>query len=561
MNSLHREIVITASAYEGADVNVTPTVVEALKELCQTGGTLRFERGEYHFYEEGAHRAFYAISNNSAGEKSVVFPIIGADGLMIDGGGSTFVFHGLSFPFVIDTSRRVTLKNMIFERFRPPYARMRVSDISARGFALEIDRAESDFFVRDGSLFFVREWGIRSGKDKKYALHATSRIRERYLFTGNCTESSENLPVAYMWGDAVETDRGVYLTYREGCGADPCLYEEGERVYVLLDADREVDTIFLQASEELCVEDVTVKSGLGMGIIAQLCRHIRIRGFSTDATGREDGVTIPVDAMHFVNCDGKLEISDCEISHTGDDILNVHGIYTSLVKADPTHLTARLMHQEQRHFLPYREGDRLSLIDGQTLARVAEFRVTSCRICNDVGDLLEIEGAFTDGFEALTGRGEILIENPDRMPDLHLYRNRFWHYPNLRLSGGGAMLVEDNLFECSKSAIVMSDLWQYWYESGRIRDLVIRNNRMRGCNALGKGMAGESFLQIGVSGFDAQNAPKIHGKIEISGNVFEDVRCHAVVASGVRELILLDNRVDYDREDLIVIDGKNVDFT
>ena len=36
--------------------NATPAVAEALRELCKTGGTLCFERGEYHFRTEGAGR-------------------------------------------------------------------------------------------------------------------------------------------------------------------------------------------------------------------------------------------------------------------------------------------------------------------------------------------------------------------------------------------------------------------------------------------------------------------------------------------------------------------------
>ena len=552
---MHNAMIVLDGARIGAQ-NVTPLVIDALQALRDAGGgRLCFTPGEYHFYKDGVYSAFYAVSNNAAGEKPIVFPILQVDGLEIDGGGATFVFHDIVFPFVIDGCKRVTLKNMILDRAQPPYAKMRVCSVSDRGFGLEIDRRESPFYVENGTLHFVREYGERSGLDRKYALHATKRIRERYLFTGECADSTENLPVAYMWGDAEERDWGVYLTYREGLGASPCLYEEGEELYVLLDADRTVDTIFLQNSEQIRIENITVRQGLGMGIIGQLCRNVTVKGFCTDPVGRENGVTICTDAMHFVNCDGRLEISECDISYTGDDGLNVHGVYTLLQSVTEKGIEVSLMHQEQRGFCPYKAGDRLHLIDRSTLDTVAVFCVHACQVMGERLDRILIEGAFEYGKEQAVSCESVLVENPDRMPHLHLHHNRFYHYPNLRLSGAGEMLVEDNLLECAKGGIQINDLWDYWYESGRVKHMVIRRNRLIGCNELG---AQQSFLQIGVSGFGATDAPKIHGRIEITDNHFERLSRHAITACGVRELMLAGNRFDCEREDLILCDGKPI---
>ena len=544
---------IVLSCTEIRDQNATPFVVAALQQLNTTGGTLCFTPGTYHFYKDGAHNAFYAVCNNSAGEKAIVFPLLNAAHLTVDGGGAVFVFHDIVMPFAVDGCRDITLKNMTLDRAQAPYARMRVRDVSAKGFGLEIDRTESPFFLEDGILHFLREYGVRSGREHKYALHATKRIRERYLFTGDCTDSTENLPVAYMWGDAEERDWGIYLTYREGLGASPCLYEEGEELFVLLDGNRDVDSFFLQDSEQVCIENITVRHGLGMGIIGQLCRDVTVKGFSTDATGHENGVTICTDAMHFVNCDGRLEISECDISHTGDDGLNVHGVYTRLQDLTDGGMEVALMHQEQFGFCPYRAGDLLSLIDRKTLSRVAEFRVTDAQVNGKDQSRIAVCGEFLSGLDGLAALDEVLVENPLRMPDLHLHHNHFHHYPNLRISGGGAMLVEHNLLECSKSAMVISDLWDYWYESGRVRDLVIRNNRMVGCNRLGTYPA---FLQIGVSGFDDATAPKIHNRIEISGNLFADVGQYVLTAGGVSNLTVHDNCYDDSTDARMRIDGK-----
>ena len=107
-----KEILISVAASEKD--NVTPLVVNALQELkLAGGGVLAFEKGEYHFYKEGSLKKFYAVSNNTACDKYIVFPIIDFDGITIDGNGSVFVFHEVVFPFVADNSKNVVIKNFI----------------------------------------------------------------------------------------------------------------------------------------------------------------------------------------------------------------------------------------------------------------------------------------------------------------------------------------------------------------------------------------------------------------------------------------------------------------
>ena len=115
------------------------------------------------------------------------------------------------------------------------------------------------------------------------------------------------------------------------------------------------------------------------------------------------------------------------------------------------------------------------------------------------------------------------------------------------------MTVENCTFEKARAAVLLLDLSDYWYESGRIKDFIFRNNKMRGCSDLGE----ESFILAGVSGFSDASAPKIHKRIEISNNVFEGIKYHAIVAGGVEELVLKNNSFDTEKDDLIVIDGVN----
>ena len=123
-----------------------------------------------------------------------------------------------------------------------------------------------------------------------------------------------------------------------------------------------------------------------------------------------------------------------------------------------------------------------------------------------------------------------LVENVTLNPDVTIRRNDFHDHPNLRLSGRGKLLVERNRISRCVSALVGMDLADYWYESGRIADLTIRDNDFIDCNRLG----GSAFLEFGVSGWGA-DAPKIHGRIRLENNRFEGVRGTRCRVSGASD--------------------------
>jgi hypothetical protein len=81
--------------------NATPAVRAAVARL-KDGYTLRFAKGEYHFFEEGAKDRFLASVGSSTGMKKAVVHLEGLKDVTVDGGGSSFVFHGKTFPFIVE---------------------------------------------------------------------------------------------------------------------------------------------------------------------------------------------------------------------------------------------------------------------------------------------------------------------------------------------------------------------------------------------------------------------------------------------------------------------------
>ena len=534
----------------GAGHNVSGAVKEAISKIkAAGGGELIFEKGEYHFYEKDTVKKFFAVSNNSACDKNTVALIEGINGLTVDGNGSVFVFHELAFPFIVSQSSNIEIKNIIFDRGRYPQAIMKFSDMTDDGFKLEIDKNKDPYYVKDGALVFKRDWGEYSGLDSIFSIHATERQSVEYLITGDCRESHDNLPANYVMTDAEETDGGVYFKYRTD-KKYKFNFKDGENVTSILDGRRYIDVIFIEKSSNIKISDIKVRRGVGMGIVAQLSRNIEIDNFSTDSKFYGEYSTLTADALHFVHCSGKLDIHNCTIEYTSDDAINMHGMYTVIEKTEENAIYSRIMHQEQRKFLLYESGDRLEIIDNNTFERVSEFIVSNAEFIDDEGVCIKISGHFTKNAErANVG---FLIEIPDKMPDLHLYDNNFNNFPHMRLSGAGNILVENNKLTRCCAALLAKDLAKYWYESGRIGNLIFRNNYLDDCNKRG----GENFILIDVDGVAADKCPKIHKRIEISGNTFKNIKKRAIFAAGVQELVIENNTFENITDELIVIDGK-----
>ena len=73
------------------DGDATPAVLEALLQCRrEKNSTLLIDAGEYHFYPQQAMVREYYMSNNDGGRKAIAFPLIGFDGLTVEGGGADF---------------------------------------------------------------------------------------------------------------------------------------------------------------------------------------------------------------------------------------------------------------------------------------------------------------------------------------------------------------------------------------------------------------------------------------------------------------------------------------
>lgn len=457
------------------------------------GGVVRIEKGEYHFYAGHAAKMTLSPSNNTRGEKQVLFPIVGRKDLTIDGGGSTFILHGDVFPFAVTNCCGITLRNFTMKTSVPP-----VAEFAAL--------AKTD----EGALIEFAEDAPRFEHDRILSLHSLQRLMIRYLVPGASAEPVANLPAAFIRADLEPREgRRALLRYSaaEPRGID-YPFDVGERVVVNLAANRERLSFFFQDCSDVKIEDVRLPRGAGMGVVAQRCRNVTLRNFDVEPENGE-GVSLTADIVQLINCCGSVLIEDCEMSGSLDDAINIHGNYLALESVDGGKVTLRTKHEQHAGFFPYRVGDELEFVEPKRREVRAKAKVVS--IDPDPKDVTLVTLALDRAPVAEAVKGTI-VENATLNPDVTIRNCRFRDIPHVRLSGRGKYLVEDNLFVRCNEAVCAMDLADYWYESGRISEMTIRGNTV----------IESGGFRVGVAGWngDEPDLPKVHGRIVIRDNRF-----------------------------------------
>jgi len=528
-NTAGHERLAKAMARHFLTRDATALVRARLADLPPEGGTGRLTKDTYHFYEDAASAMWLDPSNNQSGEKKVSVPLVGRRNVTIDGGGSTFVFHGRTFPFAATNCTGLAFRNFTVTTRFPSCAGFVVTEKSDTGFTVKFDDGVCPYKVADGHLSFSLDGHDISTADGRLSLHALDRLVIIYLMTPAAPGNKSEFPAGFV-GVVPEAagERTVRFAYYGDKHAKSIRlpYKVGEKVVVNLEEKRYRDVFFFQDCDGVAVENVTMRRFGGMGVVGQRSGNIRLDRLAAIPPEGER-VTLTADIVQFINCYGDVAVTNCEGGHSLDDWINIHGNYLLVESVAGDRVRLRTKHASHSGFFPYRPGDALEFVTAHGRKVVAKAKVrsvaanpadrTSCEVTVDA----DLGGANVVG---------LIVENATLNPNVTIRGNRFVDYPNLRLSGRGKYVIEGNRFERCCTAVTGMDLADYWYESGRISDMTIRNNAVVG---------GGGFV-FGISGWrvNEPDLPKIHGRVLIEGNTFEAMRGAKWSGVGVRDFVV-----------------------
>ena len=458
------------------DGNATPAVVAAAARL-RDGDTLRFAKGEYHFFEEGAADVFLASVGSSTGMKKAVFHLEGLKDVTIDGGGSSFVFHEKAFPFIVGRCDGVKIGNFTSRVFRLPLVEFTIEEKTNEGFLCKFADGSVPYVVEDGAILFDIDEGRRDSREREISVHALRYCQIQYLLTPGCRSNRDTLASTFYSAGAEDRGGGhVFFRYvpdPHPKNAGKCSFPLNEPLCLLLGSDRNRSLMSFTDCRDVEVSDVDVRSGVAMGVVAEMCENIRIVRYNVRP---DEGahVSLTADAIFLVDTKGRIEIAESEICWGLDDVMNIHGNYTRLESADGRRSELGIQRFNYTGYFPYRVGEKVEFSRGkgpdkQILGRavVAEFPKP--------GD----EAART----AIVFDRDIPSEwvgcdvaNVSHIPTVWIHDNFFHDFMHLRLSAFADILFERNRFRNGNAAILHDDLTGYWGECGPMHTLVARYN-------------------------------------------------------------------------------------
>lgn len=458
--------------------NSSMGVNEAIKNM-QSGDTLLFPTGEYHFYKDfSIHKVCYMTNTDSfkAPDKYFAIDIENKDGITVDGCGSTFVIHGDMCSFAMFNCSNIKLKNFTVKYNSPTNYEMKVVKKSINKITYKIP-LKSPFYIKDNKLTFFEQSPFT--KKNYYSYTANEQCycnvvhRGDSVFRTVLSPTKTAIKIKKVDNDTVECK---YLISPK--------FKVGDVVTMSRNKLRDNSGLFFDECSNVDCENITVNYMHGFGWLSQMCENLNFKNITfTPAKGYT--VSSFADLIHICGCKGYVNIIDSYFEHPHDDAINVHGAFLRLKKIVDTN-TAEL------EFVHHQQG-----------GYKAFFPENEVKIYRRA-DLSELKGVYTvestqDDIDNKCVKVKFKEALPPLKPEQFVFENITYN-PELTISGctfnaiptRGILCTTDRpskIFNNTFKNILMPDIFiscdcNDWYESGPCRNLEIFNNTFSKKNAV-----------------------------------------------------------------------------
>lgn len=507
---------------------------EAIKTIEPGKPTkLVFTRGEYHFYPlESNKRTYFESNTTDENPRNCAFLFEGMSNLIIEGNGSNLIFHDQMQPFTFDKCKNVILRNVNIDWEQPLIAQAEVLAVSDKSIKVNINLKESPYRIEEGKLFFgnsktnLSPWKgtMEFDRDGRYVVPQTGdwgclgRGWENYLAEDILPGVIEiNLP--FLRKPAV----GNFLVMRFA-----------ERIH---------SGIFIQDSKNITVDNVNLYHATGLGILAQFSQDLtfsQFRAIPNKAKNRYFGGGD--DGIQVSNCKGKITINKCEFAGLMDDPVNVHGTSVQVIEIlSEKQVKCKFMHHQSVGLIWGHAGDKISFIENSRMNSIGTAVVERFKPIDSETFLLTFKTPVPKGFEVNDA-----LENLTWSPDLTISNSNFksCRARGVLVSTPGKVVIENNIFESSGSAILVAGDANNWFESGAVNDVLIKNNVFTDlCNT-----SSYQFCEGIISVYPEipvldEKTPQFHKNIRIENNEFHPFDYPVLFARSVDGISFRNNTI------------------
>lgn len=507
---------------------------EALKAVVPgKPAKLIFTRGEYHFYPNESNKRTYFESNTTdVNPRNCAFLFENMNNIVIEGNGSNLIFHEQMQPFTFDNCKNIILRNINIDWEQPLIAQAQVLEVNDNYIRINLNLKESPYRIEEGKLFLgttnenLNPWKstMEFDRDGRFVVPRTGDSGclgsgwENYL-AENILPGVIQINLPFLRKPAV----GNYLVMRHA-----------ERIH---------SGIFIQDSKNIKVENVNLYHATGLGILAQFSEDLsfdRYRAIPNKAKNRYFGGGD--DGIQISNCKGLITINNCEFAGLMDDPINVHGTSVQVIEIlTDKQLKCRFMHHQSVGLNWGDPGDKISFIENSGMNSIGTGEIEQFKPIDNETFLVVFKSAVPKGLEVSDA-----LENLTWSPDLLVANSHFksCRARGLLVSTPGKVVVENNIFESSGSAILIAGDANNWFESGAVTDVLIKNNVFTElCNT-----SSYQFCEGIISVYPEipvlnEKTPQFHKNIRIENNEFHPFDFPVLFARSVDGISFSNNTI------------------
>lgn len=510
----------------------TPLILDILKSNTEGNIKIKFGDGAYKFYPEKAYEKYLAISNNDNGLKRIVFPIQNMKNVAIEGTENTsFMFHGKLVPFFLYESENISIENIKIDYDYPFVLEGTViaNNKEDKSFDLKIDK-DTPYEIKDNKLFFKGyDWEIGLGENIVF----DSETRSPIYFTSKYEVGNAHDITADKIADGIVRLSGVASVDMPPVGS---IYtDKGPH-----GKNREVPGFAIQESANINLTNVTVFRSGAMALIAEKSENITLDSYKVkvhDGSGKM--LSASADATHFVNCKGLVRLNNCIFESMLDDATNIHGTYMYVTKhLGKNKVSLSFGHFQQEGFNLGEPGDSILFLNRANLMPLSKSVIKNLEQIEENYYILEVDQDLT-AYQNLS----VAVDNISYYPDVEITNCsvRYNRARSLLISTSGKVSIENNYFASMMAGIRICGDANYWFESGRVSDVIIKNNTFED---LGKGGHNpQAILQIDpVIPKDNRADGTFHGKVVFEDNIIKTFDNQVIYALSVDSLIIKGNK-------------------
>ena len=515
----------------GSRENVVPIITKALLQCkAKDKSVLVFPKGRYDFWQENSAE-FELYESNTDVIPFRICPILikNINNLTIDANGSDFIFHGRMQPISIINSNQIKIKNVTIDWDIPMTAQAEVVAVSENYIDIKINVVESPYIIEKNKLIFLGEgWRSQFWDVMEYDKNSKLIVPQT---DDNCLGTN--------WTNylASEVERGVIrlnftFTRKPAIG----------NFLVLRHSARDHAGTFIQNSKNIKLENFNLYQTAGLGVLSQYSENLIFKNVHCEPnlsknrifSGHDDG-------LHFSNCKGKILVDSCRFSGLMDDPINVHGTSVLITeKKSSKVLNCKFVHPQSIGFIWAEINDKIGFIENESMSTVGFGKVSLLKIIS----LEEFEITFMDAIPDEIIAGDAL-ENLTWTPDVSI-RNSYFGSNRARgilISTPGDVLIENNIFETSGSAILIPGDANGWYESGAVKHVIIRKNIFKEACLTSVYQFCEAIISIDPEIPKPQANKLFHRNIRIEQNIFHPFDYPVLYAKSTDGLFFNNNTI------------------